>query len=118
MPVNALSERARLSPHEPTLQRRVRSDPHLDLPTWRSLVASELHVTPAAVASDDLLWAIADARPGTLADLARIPAVDQPFFEAYGEEILTVLRDGVQVPEWEALGDDPSIAGEGDAFPF
>ncbi|MDT4939463.1 MAG: ATP-dependent helicase UvrD/PcrA [Pseudonocardiales bacterium] len=61
------------------------------LRAWRKLQAEGQGVPPYIVFSDATLVAIADARPGTRSELARISGVGPTKLERYAEPLLAVL---------------------------
>lgn len=62
------------------------------LHTWRKLRARERGVESDVIVSRDALHELAVANPSTLADLTAIEALSEWHCQAYGEEILEVLR--------------------------
>lgn len=63
------------------------------LHTWRKEKARELGVESDVVASRDALWAIAQANPKSLDDIAALDVFGPWRFEAYANAILQVLRN-------------------------
>ncbi len=70
-----------------------------DLLTWRSLKAARDHVTPAAIVSDSTLEAVAEARPGSLAALRRVPGMGPERVELHGPAILAVVASAGTAPK-------------------
>ena len=58
---------------------------------WRRRRAAEDDVPAFVVAHDTTLRAIAEARPGTLAGLARVKGMGPTKLERYGSEILAAV---------------------------
>ncbi len=58
---------------------------------WRKDIALEADVPAFVVFTDATLTAIAEARPGSLEELAKLPGVGPSKLEKYGEAVLAVL---------------------------
>ncbi|HEV7365152.1 MAG TPA: ATP-dependent DNA helicase RecQ [Gemmatimonadales bacterium] len=62
------------------------------LEAWRARVAREMGVPRYVVLTDSALRAIAETRPGTRGDLARIKGVGPRSLAKFGDDLLTLLR--------------------------
>jgi DNA helicase-2/ATP-dependent DNA helicase PcrA len=62
------------------------------LRAWRTSRAREDHVPPYIVFHDQTLAAIAEIRPASLAGLRRVKGIGAAKLDAYGDEILEVVR--------------------------
>jgi ATP-dependent DNA helicase RecQ len=62
------------------------------LKSWRAAVAREHNLPAYVIFHDATLRAIAEAQPQRLADLEGIPGLGQKKLEAYGAEVLRVVR--------------------------
>lgn len=72
-----------------------------ELFTWRNRVASQLDRATFRVASNEMLIALAQAAPGSAADLATIKAVPPPIRQRHATDILECISRGAAVPEEE-----------------
>ena len=63
------------------------------LRAWRRKTAAAQGAPPYVVFPDATLLALAEARPGSRADLARISGMGEKRIERYGEDILALVRD-------------------------
>jgi DNA helicase II / ATP-dependent DNA helicase PcrA len=66
----------------------------LALKEWRSGRAKEQKVPAYVVFSDNTLIAIAEQQPGDVAALVAIPGIGQKKLDSYGEDVLTLVRNG------------------------
>lgn len=62
-----------------------------DLRAWRSAHARADDVPAYRVATDALLAAIVEERPGSIAALRRVKGIGPAKLDRYGEEILAIL---------------------------
>jgi ATP-dependent DNA helicase RecQ len=62
------------------------------LRAWRRDRAQEEGIPPFVIFHDRVLYAIAHARPKTLPALAEVPGVGPTKLRAYGEEVLSIVR--------------------------
>jgi len=71
------------------------------LTTWRLAVAGEAKVPAYVVFTDATLTAIAETRPASPAELARISGVGVRKLERYGDDVLAILggRDPRDIAE-------------------
>jgi DNA helicase-2/ATP-dependent DNA helicase PcrA len=60
---------------------------------WRSRQAEEQRQPAFVVLSDATLLAIAERRPGTPGELARIPGIGKAKLDRYGEAVLELVGD-------------------------
>jgi DNA helicase II / ATP-dependent DNA helicase PcrA len=65
---------------------------------WRRQRARSDGVPAYVIAHDETLAAIAEARPGSLATLRRVPGMGPVRLERYGDEILAIVAGGVGHP--------------------
>ncbi|NDC59127.1 MAG: hypothetical protein EBZ50_09975 [Alphaproteobacteria bacterium] len=63
------------------------------LRAWRRKTAAAQGAPPYVVFPDATLLALAEARPASRADLARISGMGEKRIERYGEDILALVRD-------------------------
>ncbi|MBU6371384.1 MAG: DNA helicase RecQ [Alphaproteobacteria bacterium] len=63
------------------------------LRTWRRKTAAAQGAPPYVVFPDATLLALAEARPASRADLARISGMGEKRIERYGDDILALVRD-------------------------
>jgi ATP-dependent DNA helicase RecQ len=63
------------------------------LRAWRAGVAKDLGVPAYIVFGDATLRALAERRPGSLADLDGVAGIGAKKREAYGEAVLGVIRE-------------------------
>ena len=61
------------------------------LTTWRKTRASSDEIPAYIVFHNSVLAAIADARPRSLQELARVPGVGPAKLDRYGDEVLSVV---------------------------
>jgi DNA helicase-2/ATP-dependent DNA helicase PcrA len=73
---------------------------------WRQAVSGEAKVPAYVVFTDATLTAIAERRPASSADLARISGVGARKIERYGEDVLAILADR----DPHAADEEPSVA--------
>jgi len=72
-----------------------------ELFAWRNRIASQLDRATFRVASNEMLIALAQAAPGSAADLATIKAVPPPIRQRHAADLLEGIRRGASVPEQE-----------------
>jgi ATP-dependent DNA helicase RecQ len=91
------------------------------LRAWRRELAAEWEVAPYVVLPDTALWALADARPASLAGLRRVPGIGDRRVERFGASLLEALTAaceaaGLSLVEADAAA--PAIGGDDDAAVF
>jgi DNA helicase-2/ATP-dependent DNA helicase PcrA len=62
------------------------------LRAWRSRQAEEQRQPAFVVLSDAALLAIAERRPGSARELARVPGIGKVKLDRYGEAVLELVR--------------------------
>jgi DNA helicase-2/ATP-dependent DNA helicase PcrA len=73
------------------------------LRVWRSARAKVQKVPAYVVFSDATLVALAERRPGTVAELVAVPGIGQAKLDRYGEDVLALVRgEDVHVEEGES----------------
>ena len=82
-------------PHRPT-SKRVAEAVHARyeaLHTWRKMAARKRRVESDVILPREVLWEIAQAAPNDAKSLRGVMSPLEWRFQAYGEDILTILRD-------------------------
>jgi len=97
----ARAKRSKDPLHRPHRQSRERPDEtsliiYEKLRAWRKQRAGERGVEPDVVASNDLLMALANQRPRTLAELESIAGLGHWRRSQYGAELIAVINEALQ----------------------
>jgi DNA helicase-2/ATP-dependent DNA helicase PcrA len=80
----------------PPSRQPLPSTPIVDaLRAWRTGRARTDGIAPFIVAHDSLLLALADARPGSAAELRRVKGMGPTKLDRYGDEILAAIQKGL-----------------------